>query len=56
MKAKLIFQDGAEAFEKELNNFIETVKVIDIKFTTDQPSSEYGAWFNALVLYEDKKA
>lgn len=49
------------AFENELNQFISTVKVIDIKYSTtaamchdDQTHvNEYVDSFSALVMYED---
>lgn len=49
------------AFESELNQFIATVKVIDIKYSTAAAMchdaqthvNEYTDSFSALVMYED---
>jgi len=49
-------------FENELNQFIETVKVIDIKYSTAAAMchdaqthvNEYTEDFSALVMYEEK--
>ncbi len=53
MKAKLIFDFDPEEFEKNLNDFIATVKVIDIKFTMDpRTEDDVESCYNALVLYD----
>ena len=49
-------------FENELNQFIESVKVIDIKYSTTAGMchdaqthvNEYVEYFSALVMYEEK--
>ncbi len=51
-----------DAFEEELNKFLASVKVIDVKFSTaagmchdmQTKANEYRDDFSALVLYEDK--
>ena len=50
------------AFENDLNQFISTVNVIDIKYSTTSAMcheaqthvNEYTEAFSALVMYEDK--
>ncbi|MBR0142215.1 MAG: hypothetical protein IJM19_08215 [Ruminococcus sp.] len=52
-----------DSFEEELNNFISTVKVIDIKYSTTSGLchdaqthvNEFREDFSALVMYEDKE-
>lgn len=48
IKVKLFSERQEEEFEKQINDFILKVNVVDIKFTTtDMPR------FSALILYED---
>lgn len=46
MKVKVLFEVTAEELEEPINKFIQTKKVIDIKF-----NSENGNY--ALIMYED---
>ena len=54
--------DKFVTFENELNEFIQTVKVVDIKYSTTSGmchdaqthANEFIEDFSALVMYEDK--
>ena len=48
MKTKVIYDNKLSSFERELNEFIQDKKIIDIKFASDD------GCLLALVLYEDQ--
>lgn len=65
MKVKFIVQpewqsilnDGPEAFEETVNDWIADKKIIDIKYQLDR--TEKGAFvsrhFSVMILYEDRE-
>lgn len=55
MKVKLLWSHFLPDLDKEINEFIQGKKIIDIKFT-EVVSDDYckGDW-SALVMYEEKR-
>ena len=55
MKAKLFEyarRRVKEDFEKEINDFMATVEVLDVKISGTQFSEPFGSVANVLVLYK----
>ncbi len=53
MKVKLVVNTDPKEFQENINKFIDSKKVIDIKFSEWEVEGDSG--YSALILYEEEK-
>ncbi len=53
MKVKLLVNADQQEFQDKINKFIDSKKVVDIKFS--EWEVEGAAGYSALILYEEEK-